>query len=108
MSSLKHTSIPKESFDDILSRYSATAPDKLQDLDTLRYETIPATLAERKKSGAAYLKKEEVEKLVEWKLCASSSSICKVLIADDTCRQETRHISPQTPPARAIQPLLSH
>lgn len=66
--SLNYTSISKPTFNRTLARYSSTAPSKLLDLDTLRYETIPATLAKRTEEGEAFLKKEEVESLVEWKL----------------------------------------
>lgn len=49
-------------------RYSVTVPEKLQELDTLRYVTIPNILGERREAGDAQLDKSEVEKLVEWKL----------------------------------------
>ena len=73
MPTLKYTTIPKESFLKILARYPSAAPEKLRDLDVLRYDTIPATLAQRAKDNDAHLTKEEVEKLVEWKLYAFSS-----------------------------------
>jgi hypothetical protein len=53
-------------FNDVLSRYPTTVPEKLRALDTLRYDTIPAQVTARE--GSKCLTKEEVEKLVEWKL----------------------------------------
>jgi hypothetical protein len=57
--------ITLNTFKDVLSRYPATVPEKLRDLDTARYDTIPATVAARE---SKYLTKNEVVKLVEWKL----------------------------------------
>lgn len=76
MPSIRHTTIIKRDFDTILSRYSSKVPAKLRDLDKLRYEAIPATVAQRlatqhngdENGEGAYLQKEEVEKLVQWKL----------------------------------------
>lgn len=69
--SLHYKHITKDTFLDVLSRYPAIAPVKLRELDTLRYETIPATVAQRAANdGKAYLTKDEVEKLMEWKLYA--------------------------------------
>ncbi|KAF2269240.1 hypothetical protein CC78DRAFT_529465 [Lojkania enalia] len=68
MAPLTIESITLVSFNEILSRYPSTVPEKLQELDTLRYDTIPSTLAKRKVDGDAYLAKSEVENLVEWKL----------------------------------------
>jgi hypothetical protein len=63
-------SISHATFKKVLKRYPSTVPDKLRELDTLRYETIPGAVANRaaEEKGGAYLKAEEVEKLVEWKL----------------------------------------
>jgi len=55
-------------FKDVLSRYSAAVPEKLRDLDKQRYDAIPTAVAARADSDK-HLTKEEVEKLVEWKLC---------------------------------------
>ncbi|KAI8934440.1 hypothetical protein NX059_009172 [Plenodomus lindquistii] len=60
------TKITHKTFKEILSRYPATVPEKLRDLDTQRYETIPATAI--RKDGSANLTKDMVEALVEWKL----------------------------------------
>ena len=73
MPTLKYKFISKQDFDTVLSQYPSIVPDKLHDLDQLRYEFIPATAAQRKaaqRDGGeiTYLRKEEVEKLVEWKL----------------------------------------
>jgi hypothetical protein len=66
MPSYAITTISKPTFDAILSRYSSTAPEKLRDLDAQRYDAIPTAVAKRE--GEAYLTKEEVLGLVEWKL----------------------------------------
>jgi hypothetical protein len=59
-------SITISKFKDVLSRYTPAVPEKLHDLDVLRYDTIPATVAKRQ--DHPHLTKDEVEKLVEWKL----------------------------------------
>ena len=66
--SLKYTAISKAVFDDVLSRYVSTVPDNLRDLDAFRYGIIPSKVAQRATNGKLYLRKEEVVKLVEWKL----------------------------------------
>ncbi|KAF2872449.1 hypothetical protein BDV95DRAFT_593824 [Massariosphaeria phaeospora] len=68
MPPLTVSAISLAAFKTILSPYPSTVSDKLKDLDTLRYDTIPASLAARKNSGDAFLQKDEVETLVEWKL----------------------------------------
>jgi hypothetical protein len=69
MPSLRVTSITLESFNGILARYENTVPERLHDLDSQRYSSIPAALAKRTTGeGAPHLSKPEVEKLVEWKL----------------------------------------
>ncbi|KAF2184302.1 hypothetical protein K469DRAFT_709028 [Zopfia rhizophila CBS 207.26] len=65
---LKPNSISEATFKQVLTRYPSTVPEKLQELDTHRYDTIPATVTQRKADGDAYLEKGEVERLVEWKL----------------------------------------
>jgi hypothetical protein len=70
-SSLKISSISLKTFNATLARYPSIAPAKLKDLDTLRYVTVPAKLAKRKKEvgeGEVCLEREELEGLVEWKL----------------------------------------
>ena len=65
--------ITPDTFKDILTRYPSVVPDKLRDLDTLRYDTIPASVVQEQGKGkgkAVSLAKEQVEKLVEWKLYA--------------------------------------
>jgi hypothetical protein len=73
--SLDPQAIDEETLNDVLSRYDEHVPDKLKDLDEARYEEIPDALAERKaaSSSQAYLSKDEVERLVEWKLCVPPS-----------------------------------
>ncbi|KAF2737299.1 hypothetical protein EJ04DRAFT_510404 [Polyplosphaeria fusca] len=68
MSTLTMTAITIEDFNEIVSRYASAVPEKLRELDTFRYDTVPTTLAQRAGSGDAHLQKHEVEKLVEWKL----------------------------------------
>lgn len=64
---LKYIGISKAAFEHILSLYPSTVPENLRELDALRYDTIPATVRSRSKKGK-YLTKDEVVKLVEWKL----------------------------------------
>ena len=53
-----------------LNRYDDVVPDTLRELDEYRFATIPAELKKRRDAkGGAWLAKEEVQKLVEWKLC---------------------------------------
>ncbi|KAH5165776.1 hypothetical protein HBI73_034400 [Parastagonospora nodorum] len=67
MSSHHITKITQTTFKDVLSRYKPAVPEKLHDLDALRYDTIPTAVAKRK-ADDRHLTKDEVEKLVEWKL----------------------------------------
>jgi hypothetical protein len=69
MPSYHISTISLDTFNDVLARYPSAAPENLRDLDTQRYDTIPAAFAHRVASiEENYLLKEEVEKLVEWKL----------------------------------------
>lgn len=63
--------ISKDDFDEILSRYPETVPSKLADLDAQRLSILPARLREREAGGKAYLTKDEVATLVDWKLSVS-------------------------------------
>ncbi|KAF2690859.1 hypothetical protein K458DRAFT_382437 [Lentithecium fluviatile CBS 122367] len=65
--SLKFTTITKEAFDTTLSRYPSLVPAALHTLDAKRYADIPSRL-DKDGSNSAYLKKEEIVSLVEWKL----------------------------------------
>ncbi|CAE7193530.1 hypothetical protein CFE70_007218 [Pyrenophora teres f. teres 0-1] len=67
MPPLHINTITLTAFKDVLSRYSATVPEKLRDLDTQRYDAIPTAVAARETSNK-HLTNDEVEKLVEWKL----------------------------------------
>jgi hypothetical protein len=60
--------ISNDDFEQILAQYPETVPSKRADLEEQRLLTIPATLKERKAKGNAYLTKEEVATLVDWKL----------------------------------------
>ena len=78
--SLSVTDITKATFDEVLTRYpslikssskrrSKDGLDTLAQLDDYRLVTVPAQLEERRKAGAEdYLEKEEVERLIKWKL----------------------------------------
>lgn len=79
MSSFSATAITKSTFDEVLMRYdslieSSSKPSKdtldtLAQLDKYRLVTVPSRLEERRKAGAeVYLEKEEVERLIRWKL----------------------------------------
>jgi hypothetical protein len=58
--------ITLSTFNSVLSRYTPAVPEALQELDALRYDTIPTAVAKR--PGKLHVTKGEVEKLVEWKL----------------------------------------
>jgi hypothetical protein len=85
--SLRHADISLDAFNDILSRYPSTitkisdgkqkrksstsdADDTLESLDTWRLDVLPKDLAARREADRTddCLKKEEVEKLIRWKL----------------------------------------
>lgn len=51
-----------------LLSYISHVPPDIQRLDSLRLNDTPETLAQRKKNGEAFLEKEEVTNLVQWKL----------------------------------------
>jgi len=57
---------------DTIRRAVADYPNQLksglEDLDKLRFVTIPETLHSRKKEGEASLTRDEATSLVEWKL----------------------------------------
>jgi hypothetical protein len=66
MPSRNITNITLGTFNSVLSRYAPAVPAKLHELDALRYDTIPSSVADLK--GEITLSKDQVEKLVEWKL----------------------------------------
>ena len=91
--SLKHTTITKEAFNALKNEYPNHVPPSLQELDNFRYEELPRRLDERKTQwrkrmvkarnradGSCAtvddvddamdlaLTKDELVKLVEWKL----------------------------------------
>ena len=68
MSQYAFDRISNDDFEQILARYPETVPSKLADLEEQRLSTIPATLKERNAKGNAYLTKNELAKLVDWKL----------------------------------------
>jgi exopolyphosphatase/pppGpp-phosphohydrolase len=85
-----HTkSITFDAFRDVLSRYPAMVPEKLRDLDAQRYDIIPAAVAAMEESEK-HLTKDQVEKIVEWKLYAYQ---IRVRVITLMIRQETRNVS---------------
>lgn len=60
--------ISKGDFENALSQYDGVVPSKLAELEEQRLHIIPKSLATRKKGGRAYLTKQEVATLVDWKL----------------------------------------
>jgi hypothetical protein len=68
MSQYAFDRISNDDFGQILAQYPETVPSKLADLEEQRLSTIPATLKERNAKGNAYLTKNELAKLVDWKL----------------------------------------
>lgn len=67
MVALDVENITLDTFKSTLSRYPDVAPSSLAELDTFRYETVPAKLTSLKDK---HLLKADVERLVEWKLYA--------------------------------------
>lgn len=57
-----------------LLSYNSHVSPKIQGLESLRFGSIPETLAQRRKDGEAFLEKAEVTGLVEWKLWVASVS----------------------------------
>lgn len=82
-------SITLDAFRDVLSRYPAMVPEKLRDLDAQRYDIIPAAVAAMEESEK-HLTKDQVEKIVEWKLYAYQ---IRVRVITLMIRQETRNVS---------------
>ncbi|KAL9591745.1 MAG: hypothetical protein Q9179_007413 [Wetmoreana sp. 5 TL-2023] len=60
--------ISYDEFDKYLALCYAHTPEKIQDLDRLRYTDIPELVTKRKQDGEAFLEKTEVQSLVDWKL----------------------------------------
>jgi hypothetical protein len=66
MSSHHISKITISTFNNVLSRYVSSVPKNLHSLDALRYDTIPACVADQK--DGRHLTQDEVLQLVEWKL----------------------------------------
>lgn len=67
--SLSYSRITPDEFSTYLAQYEDLVSDTLHELDDYRFVTIPTLLKERRgDKGGAWLEKEEVQKLVEWKL----------------------------------------
>lgn len=83
--SLTFKKITPDEFATYLRRYSDLVPDNLRELDEYRFVTVPGLLKERRgEKGGAWLEREEVQKLVEWKLCAISPLAIDVILIFDT------------------------
>ena len=52
----------------MLERYLPLIPSSLQPLTTFRGDTLPEQVEKRREDGEAYIIKDELVKLVEWKL----------------------------------------
>lgn len=70
MSSLHPKNIDKDAFQAILERYDALVPERLSDLETFRLKELPKILETRRENnkGSTWMEKDELVKLVEWKL----------------------------------------
>lgn len=62
------TSISPTTFDALLADYPTILPKKLEELDQQRYTSISNAIDQR---GSAYLTKDELTALVDWKLYVS-------------------------------------
>jgi len=65
-----YETITYKTFSELLDSYKELVPNKLDDLEEQRLVIIPKSLSER--TDDAYLKKPEVQKLVDWKLYVES------------------------------------
>lgn len=65
---LQFDSISSEKVENFLKQYDDVVPARLQDLQNFRLERVPTLLKERKADGNAFLEKQDVTGLVEWKL----------------------------------------
>jgi hypothetical protein len=69
---LKTSSIRLETFNDILTKYPEQIPAKLDTLEKFRMQELPSALQQRitskKHKGDIHLTKDELVRLVEWKL----------------------------------------
>jgi hypothetical protein len=61
--------ITLSTFETVLSRYNEHVKDALQDLDNFRYKALPERLASEEEPA---LRTDDLTRLVEWKLYASS------------------------------------
>jgi hypothetical protein len=71
MASNKTDQIDLKTFNELLSQYPQHIPAKLDTLEKFRAQGLPATLQQRvatKTSSNIYLTRDELSKLVEWKL----------------------------------------
>jgi hypothetical protein len=84
MASFTPKTIDKQLFDTSLTRYGEHIPEKLRELEKFRMEELPSILKERgsKNRGETWMEKDELVKLVEWKLyvlliVSPISQVCK-------------------------------
>lgn len=57
-----------EGLNALLAEYPSVVPAKLADLEEQRLTIVPSALARRREEGKSCLVKDELIKLVEWKL----------------------------------------
>jgi len=63
------TEITLKTFKDVITRYDGVIPDSLSELENYRMILLPDILKERQiEVGRCWIAKEELLKLVEWKL----------------------------------------
>jgi hypothetical protein len=68
-SSLAADSISPADFDAVLARYESHVPEKLKELEELRFVIIPDTLKSKREKGShCWLLKKELQQLMDWKL----------------------------------------
>lgn len=84
-----------------LLSYNSHVPPDIERLESLRLNDTPEALAQRKKNAEAFLEKEEVLSLVQWKLWVTFiKRIYRKTPALTYILQKTRHLPPQPGQAR--------
>lgn len=73
--SLKPENISFVEFETNRDAYESLVPSKLHALEDLRLHQIPELLEQRKTQGEAFLERNELSNLMEWKLYVVSSIV---------------------------------
>lgn len=68
------TRITHAKFKKLSDQYKDVCPQKLDELDEQRYTNIPRLVHERQSGEGAFLTKDELVKLVHWKLSVTQST----------------------------------